>query len=253
MGCCTSEWWGWWVWNIGVIIISKGKSKYPKRNLLHYHFFDHKSQIDLNPLLCSEANRPKWWGGTWSILITPASIWIQKKIIFLLSLDFILSFCCDILRRFSSGGVAAAIYTCIRDTLTSNPGRGAGCYSWGLLSRVKSLFFNWAPRHEGVLGEWIYSSTHSLTSALDGGEWSASRLGPFTPMERAPGTNWIGGWVGPRAVLDAVVKRKIRSSHRESNSRTPIVQPIAQRYTDWAITSRFVVPGAPENLTVFEI
>jgi hypothetical protein len=22
--------------------------------------------------------------------------------------------------------------------------------------------FNWAPRHEGVLGEWRYSSTHSL-------------------------------------------------------------------------------------------
>jgi len=24
------------------------------------------------------------------------------------------------------------------------------------------FFFNWAPRHEGVLGEWRYSSTHSL-------------------------------------------------------------------------------------------
>jgi hypothetical protein len=33
-----------------------------------------------------------------------------------------------------------------------------------------SLCFNWAPRHEGVLGEWSYSSIHSLTSALDGGE-----------------------------------------------------------------------------------
>jgi hypothetical protein len=31
----------------------------------------------------------------------------------------------------------------------------------------------------------------------------------LTPRERAPGTHWIGGWVGPRAVLDAVVKRKI--------------------------------------------
>jgi hypothetical protein len=38
--------------------------------------------------------------------------------------------------------------------------------------------------------------------------------------------------VGPKAVLDAVVKRKILSLHRESNLRTPIVQPIAQRYTD---------------------
>jgi hypothetical protein len=42
----------------------------------------------------------------------------------------------------------------------------------------------------------------------------------------------IGGWVGPRAVLDAVVKRKIPSPRRESNLRTPIVQPVAQRYTD---------------------
>jgi hypothetical protein len=30
-------------------------------------------------------------------------------------------------------------------------------------------------------------------------------------MKRAPGTHWIGGWVGPRAILDAVVKRKIPS------------------------------------------
>jgi len=35
-----------------------------------------------------------------------------------------------------------------------------------------------------------------LTSALDGGEWSASRPVRFTPRERAPGTHWIGGWVG---------------------------------------------------------
>jgi hypothetical protein len=55
----------------------------------------------------------------------------------------------------------------------------------------------------------MYSSTHSLTSALDGGEWSASHLGRFTPRERVPGTHWIGGWVGTRAGLDTVVKRKI--------------------------------------------
>jgi hypothetical protein len=32
-----------------------------------------------------------------------------------------------------------------------------------------------------------------LTSALAGGEWSASRPGPFTPGNKAPGTHWIGG------------------------------------------------------------
>jgi hypothetical protein len=59
----------------------------------------------------------------------------------------------------------------------------------------------------------------------------------FTTRERAPGTHWIGGWVGPKTVLDAVVKRKIPSPRRESNPRTPIVQPVAQCYTDWAITA----------------
>jgi hypothetical protein len=43
-----------------------------------------------------------------------------------------------------------------------------------------------APRHEGVLGEWRYRSTRSLTSALDGGEWSASRPDRFTPQGKRP-------------------------------------------------------------------
>jgi hypothetical protein len=63
-------------------------------------------------------------------------------------------------------------------------------------------FINRTPRYEGLLEEWRYSSTHSLTPALDGGEWSASRPGRFTPKERAPDTHWIGSWVGPRAVLE---------------------------------------------------
>jgi hypothetical protein len=81
------------------------------------------------------------------------------------------------------------------------------------------------------------------TSALDGGEWSASSPGRFSPRERATGTHWIGGWVGPRAVLDAVVKRKIPSPCRDSNP--PIIQPVAQRYTIelsqlWAVISYFL-------------
>jgi hypothetical protein len=102
------------------------------------------------------------------------------------------------------------------------------CYTDPDLVKVKlSLCFNWAPLHEDVLGEWRYSSTHSLTSALDGGEWSALRPSRFTTNERIPGTHWIGGWVDPRAILDAMVKRKIPSLRRESNPRTLIVQPIA--------------------------
>jgi hypothetical protein len=47
-----------------------------------------------------------------------------------------------------------------------------------------------------------------LTSALVGGDWSASRPGRFTSGERGPGTHWIGGWVGPRAGLDDMEKWK---------------------------------------------
>jgi hypothetical protein len=50
-----------------------------------------------------------------------------------------------------------------------------------------------------------------LTLALDGDEGSASHPGQFTSKEKAPGTHWIGGWVGPRAGLEAVVKKKIPS------------------------------------------
>jgi len=35
-----------------------------------------------------------------------------------------------------------------------------------------------------------------LTLALGGHEWSASCPSHFTPKGRAPGTHWIGGWIG---------------------------------------------------------
>jgi hypothetical protein len=59
-------------------------------------------------------------------------------------------------------------------------------------SKVKlSLCFNQAPHYEGVLGKWRHSSTHSLTSVLDGGEWSASHAGwrksPSYPLDRRLG------------------------------------------------------------------
>jgi hypothetical protein len=57
-------------------------------------------------------------------------------------------------------------------------------------------------------GEWRCSRITFLTLALDRGEWSASHPGHFTPEEGAPSTHWIGGWVGPRASLDTVKKRK---------------------------------------------
>jgi hypothetical protein len=48
-----------------------------------------------------------------------------------------------------------------------------------------------------------------LPSAIDGGDWSASLHGRFIPGERAPGTHWIGGWVGPTVGLENVERIKI--------------------------------------------
>jgi hypothetical protein len=70
--------------------------------------------------------------------------------------------------------------------------------------------------------EWSYSSI-VLTSALDAIEWLASRPGRFTPSKEP--RNRLNRWMGPRAGLDAVVKRKIYAT---AGNRIPVVQPIAQ-------------------------
>jgi hypothetical protein len=57
----------------------------------------------------------------------------------------------------------------------------------------------------GGVDVWIHIL---LSSALVGGEWSASRPCHFTPRERTLGTDWKGGWLGPRAGLNYVEKRK---------------------------------------------
>jgi hypothetical protein len=93
--------------------------------------------------------------------------------------------------------------------------------------KKQSCYTPW--RH---LGERRYSSYSFSTSALDGGEWSASRPScAFTPRERTPGTHWTGGWVSPRASLDTEATGKILCLHRESNPDRPVVQPIVRHYT----------------------
>jgi hypothetical protein len=75
---------------------------------------------------------------------------------------------------------------------------------------------------KGVWGKRMYSSCSFSTSALDGGEWSASRPGRvFTPGERTPGTHCTGGWVGLRAGLDTEARGKVLSP---AGDRTPIAR-----------------------------
>jgi hypothetical protein len=86
--------------------------------------------------------------------------------------------------------------------------------------KVKSLHLT---KHHAMKTYWeVEVYLHAvLTSALGGGEWSASRPGRFTPRERVPGTQCIGGCVGPRAGLDTVSKRKFPAPAR---NRTPIIR-----------------------------
>jgi len=49
-------------------------------------------------------------------------------------------------------------------------------------------------------------------------------LDALPPVEGVPGTHWIGGWVGFRTGLDAVVKRRIPII-APGGTRTPIVRP----------------------------
>jgi hypothetical protein len=74
-----------------------------------------------------------------------------------------------------------------------------------------------------------------LTSALAGGESSASRPGRFTPRETAPGTHWIGSWMDPRAGLDVVEKGKIFTL---PGLELRPLDRAASRYTDYAIPAR---------------
>jgi hypothetical protein len=104
-----------------------------------------------------------------------------------------------------------------------------------------------ATRHRGACGERWYSSYSFTTSALDGGELSASRPGrAFTPGERTSGTHCTGGWVGPRAGLNTEARGKILCPRRGSNPDRPVVQPVVRHYTAWA-TRLLINPSTLHN------
>jgi len=50
------------------------------------------------------------------------------------------------------------------------------------------------------------------------------------PLWERPGTYFIGGWVGPRAVLDEGGKSRLPTGFDPQT-----VQPVANRYTDCAV------------------
>jgi hypothetical protein len=79
----------------------------------------------------------------------------------------------------------------------------------------------------------MYSSCSFLTSALDGGEWSASRPGSTLPPGKGPsGTRCTGGWEGPRACLDTEVTGKILSPLPGIEPRSP-GRPVRSQTLYW--------------------
>jgi hypothetical protein len=93
-----------------------------------------------------------------------------------------------------------------------------------------------------------------FTSALDGGEWSASRPSRFTPEAKAPTrTHCIGSWVDPRAALDAMEKRKILPCP-ESNPGHPALRPSQSRFLSpkRPLTSTTLHSVTSQEVTSFE-
>jgi len=71
-----------------------------------------------------------------------------------------------------------------------------------------------------------------LTSVLDGGEWSTS-FPSHLSSRSGPRTHQTGGWVGPRAGLGILEKRKTSCSCQDSNPLSSSLQP--SYYTEHAI------------------
>jgi hypothetical protein len=87
-----------------------------------------------------------------------------------------------------------------------------------------------ATRHGGAWGERRYSSYSFLTSALDGGERSASRPGRALPPGKGLPVpiEQEAGWA-PEPVWTQRLEEKSSASVED---RTPVVQSMVRHYTD---------------------
>jgi hypothetical protein len=111
-----------------------------------------------------------------------------------------------------------------------------------LINQVKlklSRFMPW--RHMGGGGERRYSSYSYLTSALDGGEWSASRPGRALPPGKwsAVPIVQVAGWA-PEPVWTQGLEEKSSAS---VGDRTLVVQSVVSHNTDWVTPD----PSKPIN------
>jgi hypothetical protein len=85
--------------------------------------------------------------------------------------------------------------------------------------------------HEGLQEEYMYSSTLSLTSAVDGGGWLTPRTGRFFPSKETqyPLYKKLGGPQGPSG--------SVKKTSPPPGFDSLTFQSVASRYTDWAISA----------------
>jgi len=103
--------------------------------------------------------------------------------------------------------------------------------------------------HEGPEEEKRYSSTLSLTSALDGSEWSTPCSGLITSGKRLV-TDCTGGSFGSRANLDGCGKSRL---HRGSIRGLPIPQrdvtpTTPSQYTEWCLYLQEIKPDITRDI-----
>jgi hypothetical protein len=84
-----------------------------------------------------------------------------------------------------------------------------------------------------AMGERRYSSYSFTTSALDGGEWSASPACRALPRGKEPPVPIVqeAGWA-PEPVWTQRLQEKSFRLFRGSNLDRPVVRPVARHYTD---------------------
>jgi hypothetical protein len=90
-------------------------------------------------------------------------------------------------------------------------------------------------RHGDAMGERMHSSYSFTTSALDGGEWSASRPGRALAPGKGPPVPIVheAGWASEPVWTQRLEEKSFRLC-RGSNLDRRVVQSVVRHYTDWA-------------------
>jgi len=94
-----------------------------------------------------------------------------------------------------------------------------------LVVEAKVVLMHVIKASRGVVELWLLSF---LTSALDGGEWSASCLRCFTPRDRVHCICQKGSWLCTRISLDILERRKISFLSHDLNPDHPVHSPVTE-------------------------